>query len=75
MHQDRRFRWLLGARAISEIGDGIALIALILYVKDVEETGMAVGGLLLASCEGLGVCVLWGESEGSRHDEQMKTHE
>jgi len=38
--------WL--ARSASHIGDGAALIALVLYVKDIEHSGLAVGALLLA---------------------------
>ncbi|MGH7903545.1 MAG: MFS transporter [Candidatus Dormibacteraceae bacterium] len=42
------FRRLWLARSISHVGDGAALIALLLYVKDVERSGFAVAGLLLA---------------------------
>jgi MFS family permease len=38
--------WL--ARTASHIGDGAALIALLLYVKEREHSGIAVGALLLA---------------------------
>jgi MFS family permease len=38
--------WL--ARSASHIGDGAALIALLLYVRDIERSGLAVGALLLA---------------------------
>ena len=43
------FRRLLAARTISHVGDGIALIALVLMVQDERETGTAVGALLLAT--------------------------
>jgi MFS family permease len=43
------FRRLLAARTISHIGDGIALIALVLMVQDERRTGTAVGALLLAT--------------------------
>jgi MFS family permease len=42
------FRRLWMARAISYIGDGIALVALVLYVKRELDSGFAVGALLLA---------------------------
>jgi len=38
--------WL--ARTASHIGDGASVIALLLYVKDLEHSGLAVGALLLA---------------------------
>ena len=43
------FRRLLAARTISHIGDGIALVALVLMVQDERGTGTAVGALLLAT--------------------------
>jgi MFS family permease len=43
------FRRLLVARTISHIGDGIALIALVLMVQEERRTGTAVGVLLLAT--------------------------
>jgi MFS family permease len=43
------FRRLLAARMISHIGDGIALIALVLMVQEERRTGTAVGALLLAT--------------------------
>lgn len=43
------FRRLLAARTISHVGDGIALIALVLMVQDQRRTGTAVGALLLAT--------------------------
>jgi MFS family permease len=43
------FRRLLAARTISHIGDGIALISLVLMVQDERGTGTAVGALLLAT--------------------------
>jgi MFS family permease len=42
------FRRLWMARAISYIGDGIALVALVLYVKSELDSGFAVAALLLA---------------------------
>jgi MFS family permease len=42
------FRRLWLARAVSFIGDGIALLALLLLVKERQESGVAVAGLLLA---------------------------
>jgi MFS family permease len=36
------------SRSVSSIGDGIALIALVLYVKATERSGIAVAALLLA---------------------------
>ncbi|HEY6565940.1 MAG TPA: MFS transporter [Actinomycetota bacterium] len=43
-----RFRHLWVARAVSFIGDGIALTALVLHVESEHGTGTAVGALLLA---------------------------
>ncbi len=43
------FRWLWTSRAISYVGDGIALIALVLHVEATEGSGTAVAGLLLAA--------------------------
>ena len=43
------FRRLLLARTISHVGDGIAVIALVLLVQDTRKTGTAVGALLLAT--------------------------
>ena len=45
----RSFRRLWLARTISHVGDGIALVALVLLVQETEGTGTAVGVLLLAS--------------------------
>ena len=42
------FRRMWSARAISFIGDGIALTALVLYIQDTRGTGTAVAALLLA---------------------------
>jgi MFS family permease len=41
------FRRLWLARTISNVGDGIAFVALVLLVQGRQETGVAVGGLLL----------------------------
>ena len=43
-----RFRLLWSARAISFVGDGIATIALLLYVKAQSASGLTVATLLLA---------------------------
>ena len=43
------FRRLLAARTVSHVGDGIALIALVLMVQDDRGTGTSVGALLLAT--------------------------
>jgi MFS family permease len=43
------FRRLFASRAISFIGDGAALVALLLYVKETRRSGTAVAGLLLAA--------------------------
>lgn len=48
MLSNRPFRRLWLAAVASRIGDGAALIALLLYVKGIEHSGIAVGGLLLA---------------------------
>lgn len=47
--RNREFRFLLGARTISHVGDGMALVALLLYVQETRESGLAVGALLLAA--------------------------
>jgi MFS family permease len=49
MRRSPAFRRLWLARAISQVGNGIALVALVLLVQGTEGTGTAVGGLLLAS--------------------------
>jgi MFS family permease len=43
------FRRLWLARTISHVGDGIAIIALVLLVQETEGTGTAIGALLLAN--------------------------
>lgn len=43
------FRRLWVARTISQVGDGIALIALVLLVQEERGTGTSVGALLLAT--------------------------
>ena len=43
------FRRLLAARTVSHVGDGIALIALVLLVQSGRGSGTAVGALLLAT--------------------------
>ena len=45
----RPFRRLFLARLVSHVGDGIALIALVLLVQDERGTGTSVGALLLAT--------------------------
>ena len=42
------FRWFWFSRAVSYVGDGIALVALVLHVQETSGSGTAVGGLLLA---------------------------
>lgn len=46
--RNRMFRRMWTARAISFIGDGIAITALVLHVGEANGTGTAVGALLLA---------------------------
>ncbi|MGZ6545459.1 MAG: MFS transporter [Actinomycetota bacterium] len=46
--RNRMFRRMWTARAISFIGDGIAITALVLHVESANGTGTAVGALLLA---------------------------
>lgn len=43
------FRRLWIARTVSQVGDGIAVIGLVLFVQATNGTGVAVGGLLLAA--------------------------
>jgi MFS family permease len=43
------FRRLWLARTISHVGDGIAIVALVLLVQETEGTGTAIGALLLAN--------------------------
>jgi MFS family permease len=43
------FRRLWSARTVSHVGDGVAVLALVLFVQQTRGTGVAVGGLLLAS--------------------------
>jgi MFS family permease len=45
---NRPFRRLWTARAISFIGDGVAITALVLHIESANGTGTAVGALLLA---------------------------
>lgn len=49
IRSSRSFRRLWTARTISHVGDGIAIIALVLLVQGTRKTGTAVGALLLAS--------------------------
>jgi MFS family permease len=49
LRTSRSFRRLWLARTTSHVGDGIALVALVLLVQETEGTGTAVGVLLLAS--------------------------
>ena len=44
---NRAFRRMWVARAISFIGDGIAITALVLHLESANGTGTAVGALLL----------------------------
>jgi MFS family permease len=48
LFRNRTFRRMWTARAISFIGDGIAITALVLHVGSTNGTGTAVGALLLA---------------------------
>ncbi len=48
LFRNRMFRRMWTARAISFIGDGIAITALVLHVGSASGTGTAVGALLLA---------------------------
>ncbi len=49
LRRHRDFRWLWVSRAISYVGDGIALVALVLHVEGSGGSGTAVAGLLLAA--------------------------
>ena len=49
MRTSPAFRRLWIARTVSQIGDGVAILALVLYVQETHGTGTAVGGLLLAT--------------------------
>jgi MFS family permease len=48
LRANRGFRRLWAARALSSLGDGIALTALVLHVQSTYGTGIAVAALLLA---------------------------
>lgn len=48
LRANRTFRRLWTARAISFIGDGVAITALVLHLQSANGTGTAVGALLLA---------------------------
>jgi MFS family permease len=43
-----RFARLWAAKAVSHVGDGAALVALVVYVQQTQRTGVAVSALLLA---------------------------
>jgi MFS family permease len=49
LRSSRAFRRLWIARTLSHVGDGIAVVALVLLVQGSQRTGVAVGALLLAS--------------------------
>jgi len=49
LRDSRAFRRLFLARLVSHVGDGIALIALVLLVQTERGTGTSVGALLLAT--------------------------
>jgi MFS family permease len=49
LRDSRAFRRLFLARLVSHVGDGIALIALVLFVQQDRGTGTSVGALLLAT--------------------------
>jgi MFS family permease len=48
VRRNASFRWFWSARAVSYTGDGIALIALLLYAQETEATGISVGLVVLA---------------------------
>jgi MFS family permease len=48
LRHNRTFRSFWAARAVSQTGDGMALIALLLYVEETQEKGVAVAVFLLA---------------------------
>jgi MFS family permease len=49
LRREPQFARLWGAKAISSVGDGAALVALVVYVQQTERRGVAVSGLLLAN--------------------------
>jgi MFS family permease len=49
LRREPRFARLWGAKAVSSVGDGAALVALVVYVQQTERRGVAVSGLLLAN--------------------------
>ncbi|HEV8425126.1 MAG TPA: MFS transporter [Actinomycetes bacterium] len=49
LRRDPQFARLWAAKAISHIGDGAALVALVLHVQESQRTGVTVSALLLAN--------------------------
>jgi MFS family permease len=49
LRREPQFARLWGAKAISSVGDGAALVSLVVYVQQTERRGVAVSGLLLAN--------------------------
>jgi MFS family permease len=49
LRRDPQFARLWAAKAISHVGDGAALVALVLYVQQTQRKGVTVSALLLAS--------------------------
>jgi MFS family permease len=49
LRREPQFARLWGAKAISSVGDGAALVSLFVYVQQTERRGVAVSGLLLAN--------------------------
>jgi MFS family permease len=48
LRREPRFARLWAAKAVSHVGDGAALVALVIYVQQTQQTGVAVSALLLA---------------------------
>jgi MFS family permease len=48
LRREPRFARLWAAKAVSHVGDGAALVALVVYVQQTQRTGAAVSALLLA---------------------------
>jgi MFS family permease len=49
LRRNKNLRRLFAARAVSFLGDGIAVTALTLYVKETSDSGIAVGLVLIAA--------------------------
>jgi MFS family permease len=48
LRREPRFARLWAAKAVSHLGDGAALVALVVYVQQIQGRGVAVSALLLA---------------------------